>query len=216
MAHPGMTKSKLLPVAGQHLLTRLAEAGAVLLQARQHHLITVVHLRPAEPRDVAGAGVMALLLRRSHRGHQHEGNDEKKSGHVICFHPAMNVSPRLLSRFRAKASPNPVTDGAAETKNACVASTLALCGKPGGRNYCSATLRPCAARSRSSTVRQPLERLARCLMMQAVTFGMFGISELQRRNASPVHICWASALKAKLDVDESAENAAAKVRARVT
>jgi hypothetical protein len=36
-------------------------------------------------------------------------------------------------------------------------------------------------------------------------FGMFGISELQRRNASPVHICWASALKAKLEVEEIAE-----------
>jgi hypothetical protein len=34
---------------------------------------------------------------------------------------------------------------------------------------------------------------------------MFGISELQRRNASPVHICCASALKAKLELDDSAE-----------
>jgi hypothetical protein len=48
-----------------------------------------------------------LLLRRSHGGHQNEKNDEKKPGHVICFHPAMNESPRLLSRFRAKASPEP-------------------------------------------------------------------------------------------------------------
>jgi hypothetical protein len=35
---------------------------------------------------------------------------------------------------------------------------------------------------------------------------MFGISELQRRNASPVHICCASGLKAKLELDDSAEN----------
>src|ERR1700688_640038 len=41
--------------------------------------------------------------------------------------------------------------------------------------------------------------------MQAVIFGMLGISELHRRNASPVHICCASALKAKLAVD-SADN----------
>ena len=41
--------------------------------------------------------------------------------------------------------------------------------------------------------------------MQAVIFGMLGISELHSRNASPVHICCASALKAKLEVDDSAE-----------
>ncbi len=41
--------------------------------------------------------------------------------------------------------------------------------------------------------------------MQAVIAGMLGISELHRRNASPVHICCASALKAKLEVDDSAE-----------
>jgi hypothetical protein len=43
-----------------------------------------------------------------------------------------------------------------------------------------------------------------------VIFGMFGISELQRRNASPVHICCASALKAKLEVDDSADTETAK------
>jgi len=41
--------------------------------------------------------------------------------------------------------------------------------------------------------------------MQAVIRGMFGISELQRRNASPYNICCASALKAKLELDDSAE-----------
>ena len=46
-------------MAGQRLLTGLADAGAVLLQARQHDLVAVIHLGPAKPRDVAGAGVMA-------------------------------------------------------------------------------------------------------------------------------------------------------------
>jgi hypothetical protein len=41
--------------------------------------------------------------------------------------------------------------------------------------------------------------------MQAVIFGMFGISELHSRNASPLHIDCASALKAKLEVDVTAE-----------
>jgi hypothetical protein len=50
-------------VAGQHLLTGLANAGAVLLQARQYDLVAVIHLGPAKPRHVAGAGIMALLRR---------------------------------------------------------------------------------------------------------------------------------------------------------
>ena len=37
--------------------------------------------------------------------------------------------------------------------------------------------------------------------MQAATLEMSGISLLQSRKASPVHICWASAVNAKLDVD---------------
>src|SRR6202035_5573538 len=60
------------------------------------------------------------------------------------------------------------------------------------------------------TVRQPAESWVRCLYMQAVMAGMFGISELHRRNASPVHICCASALKAKLELDDSAEIETAK------
>src|SRR5271154_1898660 len=46
--------------------------------------------------------------------------------------------------------------------------------------------------------------------MQAVIAGTFGIPELHNRNASPVHICCASALKAKLWVDDSADKATAK------
>jgi hypothetical protein len=42
------------------------------------------------------------------------------------------------------------------------------------------------AASRSITVLQPALRLARFLTMHPVIFGMFGISELHKRNASPV------------------------------
>ncbi len=81
--------------------------------------------------------------------------------------------------------------------------------------YCAAIL-PArwAARSRSMTVRQPLERLERLLIMQAVIFEMFGISELHSRNASLVHIDCASALKAKLEVDETAQIEAATASAK--
>ena len=83
-------------------------------------------------------------------------------------------------------------------------------------DYCAATLDFCAAKSRSITVRQPLERLARFLTMQAVIFGMFGISELQRRKASPEHIDWASELKAWLEVEVTAEIEAATASTTLT
>jgi hypothetical protein len=61
-------------------------------------LIAVLHLRPAKPRDVARAGVLALLLLRQRaRGHQDERNDEKKSGHVLCLHTG-NRNQRVLER----------------------------------------------------------------------------------------------------------------------
>ena len=88
-------------------------------------------------------------------------------------------------------------------------------GNRGTTAYCAASLPDLwAARSRSRTVRQPLERLARLLIMQEVIAGILGISELHRRNASPVHIDCASALKAKPEVDETAEIEAAKTSAK--
>ena len=63
-------------------------------------------------------------------------------------------------------------------------------------------------RTTSSGVKQ----MATSIMIQAVIFGMLGISELHRRNASLVHICWASALKAKLCRDDSADSEAARAR----
>lgn len=53
------------------------------------------------------------------------------------------------------------------------------------------------------------------LIMHAVIFGMLGISDEQRRKASPVHICWASAEKAKLEVVDTIETMAAKPSARL-
>src|ERR1700712_2312821 len=85
-------------------------------------------------------------------------------------------------------------------------SVLAAKRRPGSLFYSVATLLDFwAANSRSITFRQPALRLLRFLTMHAVILEMFGISELQRRKASPVHICCASALKAKLEVDVTAE-----------
>jgi hypothetical protein len=71
------------------------------------------------------------------------------------------------------------------------------------------------ARSLSITARQPELRSERCFIMHAVIFGMLGISDEHRRKASPVHICCASAEKAKLEVVEMMETMAAKPRARL-
>ena len=64
--------------------------------------------------------------------------------------------------------------------------------------------------SLSITARQPGLRLDLFLIMQAVIFGMFGISEAQRRNASPVHICCASEEKACPAEEERTETETVK------
>ena len=55
------------------------------------------------------------------------------------------------------------------------------------------------------TARHGTLNFALFVRMQAVIFGMLGISELQRRKASPVQAERASALKAKLDDEVAAD-----------
>jgi hypothetical protein len=81
--------------------------------------------------------------------------------------------------------------------------------EPAGFYYWAATFLDCCARSLSITVLHPALKLARCLSMHAVTAETFGMAELQSRKASPVHICCASELKAKPEVD-AAQRPAAK------
>ena len=75
---------KLLPVVGQNLRAGVAQPGPVLLQARQHDLVAIIHLSAAKPRDIPRAGVMPLLRRRR-RGHQNKRHDENNSGHLLCL-----------------------------------------------------------------------------------------------------------------------------------
>src|SRR3954470_2577638 len=90
--------ANLLPVARQHRLTGFADARAVLLQACQHDLVAFLHVRAAKPRDVAGAGVMSLLLLRLSRGcDQNQRNDEKDLGHLICLHTQWTRSRRSIA-----------------------------------------------------------------------------------------------------------------------
>ena len=81
----------------QNLLAGLAEPGAVLLQARQNGHVAVIHHRPAMAADVARAsGIRPAALRRRHRDHQKQWNNEKNSGHLAM--PAGHEPKGVLVR----------------------------------------------------------------------------------------------------------------------
>jgi len=82
--------------------------------------------------------------------------------------------------------------------------------------YCETVGVVSGTSSRSMTARQGALSLALFARMQTVIFGMLGISEAQRRNASPVQAARASALNAKLDVDAATEAEMIKAAVRHT
>src|SRR5215472_1830438 len=79
----------LLPVALQDRITRRADLGAVLLEAREHREIALVDHMTAETLRVARAG--PLLFRRAARvalgesrgGQRRQGEDEEKFTHRV-------------------------------------------------------------------------------------------------------------------------------------
>jgi hypothetical protein len=94
--------SVLLTVIAQHLGAGLAERGAVLLEARQDHLIAVIHLGSAMPRDVAGT--TGILPRRSVlrgcRGCCEQQSNDKKSGHRVGHSKPDREYPIRIPRCR--------------------------------------------------------------------------------------------------------------------
>jgi hypothetical protein len=75
-------------VINQNLFAALADLGAILLEARQHGLVAIIHHRAAMPGDIAGASVIPglLLLRRGRRGQKDQWkdrNDQKKFAHLL-------------------------------------------------------------------------------------------------------------------------------------
>jgi hypothetical protein len=77
-----------------------------LLQAREHNPVAVIHHGPAMARNIARAGVMALLGRRR-RGHHNKRDDEKKSDHAAAPHadrPARSNSAAALMSMRPKSA----------------------------------------------------------------------------------------------------------------
>jgi hypothetical protein len=86
-------------VARQRLLAGLADPGAVLLQAGQYDLVSVVHLGPAKARDVARAGIFSLLpllLRLGDRGDQNQGMTKRNLVILLCLQSAINAGERVL------------------------------------------------------------------------------------------------------------------------
>jgi hypothetical protein len=81
-------RGALLTVVGQNLRANLAQAGAVLLQARQNGIVAVIDHGPAEPRHITSASRVrapALGRRRARDRHATHGNQwksEKNSGHA--------------------------------------------------------------------------------------------------------------------------------------
>jgi hypothetical protein len=69
-------------VIGHGLGAGPADPAAVLLQTPQHHLVAVIHLGAAKPRDVACTGIVALLRRRR-RSHQNQWNNQNKPSHLV-------------------------------------------------------------------------------------------------------------------------------------
>src|SRR6185437_1971411 len=95
--------------------------------------------------------------------------------------------------------------GCARSKNDAGGGLRRSQSRDRGGQSLVATCLDLAANSLSITARQPALKSDRCFTMQAVIFGMLGISELQSLKASPVHCACASALKAKLCVEDTAE-----------
>jgi hypothetical protein len=85
-------------VVGQGLGAGPADPAAVLLQTPQNHLVAVIHLGAAKPRDVARTGIVALLGRRR-RSHQNQWNNENKPGHLVV--PSLKFEPRRLASASA-------------------------------------------------------------------------------------------------------------------
>lgn len=67
-------RDMLLPVIRQNLGAGLAQARAVLFQAGQDDLVTLIHMRPAQSRDVARApGIGPAALREPRRNNEEQG-----------------------------------------------------------------------------------------------------------------------------------------------
>ena len=180
---------------------RPCSAGRGSASGRRARPIAIVHTGAAEARDIARAGVVAgLLLRRGAGGAQNQRNNEKKSGHRVMprtrkmstaksrAHDPAAATALLTRRWRNAAGPGL---HARRSHGATDATTRSISLLDVWRQ------RPCVSalggeilvHHRAAAGAQ----LGAMLIMQAVIFGMFGISELQRRKASPVHICCASA-----------------------
>jgi hypothetical protein len=88
----------LLTVFGQNPLAGAAEPGAMLLETVENSRVALVHHRPAKARDVARAGVMALLC-QCRRSGQNERQNEENPGHLMAPYHAFARSKSAAATF---------------------------------------------------------------------------------------------------------------------
>ena len=106
-----------LPVLNQNPVAAPADMGAVVLEAGQYRLITIIHDGPAVPHHVAGAGIVLALGRlrgrRRRKNNGSKGNKRKERNKPDHHFSPQNASP-MGTRFSAlQASTHAIPDGSA-------------------------------------------------------------------------------------------------------
>jgi hypothetical protein len=99
-----MTGKPLLPVIGHHLVAGMTDARAISLQALQYNGVAVIHDGAAKTRDIAGAGVVALLLRKGVGRKQRQRNGEEQLSHGTPLKQAMAERRHSRAAIRKSAS----------------------------------------------------------------------------------------------------------------
>jgi hypothetical protein len=199
-----------LPVLGHHLVAGPGDALTVLLQTSEYDRIAAIHDSAAKARNVPRASIVLVRgLRRCTESGQNKRKNKKQPLHVTPLGIAGDQPSRLGVLVQATLRQS-ICSGSAHAQQNDAGSTACVATISHEDQSFSATLLPLAARSLSITARQPALNSPRCLIMQVVTAGIFGISALQNLKASPVHICRASAEKAKDGLDDSADRETAK------
>ena len=170
-------------------------------------------MSPAKARDIARTGIMSrLLLRRSHRSHHDQRNDEEKSGHQLRLHLPLHL----------RQSTRPASSSSEGHHAASVERRERML-------QCDAGGSPTASHSRRNALRSvggsDLFLLGGQVAVHhgAATAAQLGttlhhaggdLRDVRDIETAQVHICCASALKAKLEVDDSADSEAARARTK--
>jgi hypothetical protein len=97
-------------VLAQDFQAGLAQPGTVLLQARQHDLVAIIHVSAAEAGDISRASIV-LLLCKGRRRQQDERYNKKVSGHDVMPPITRPVSVVICSNHGGNAFVPPFVSG---------------------------------------------------------------------------------------------------------